>query len=301
MFTPLADMHMHSFFSDGSQSPEEMVARAKAFGYSYCALTDHDGTGGVERALAEGKRIGIRVIRGIEFSSDYTAALPGFPVNRYYMHILGYDFDPANKALKEALEYIRHRRFIRNEEVRKAFADRGIEISLEELDAYTPNDFVGKPSFARVLISRGLVSSIDEAFSDERYLGASEIRAIRKDKISAPDAISLIRDAGGLTFFAHPYQLSYRSTGDNDTEDIYRQKLSLVVAGLAALGMRGIEACYPTHSPDQRDFAIDLAKANGLLVSRGSDDHGLGVRPVKKMGNFKAEIDSSLLAWVTEL
>lgn len=301
MKRPIADLHLHSFFSDGSQSPEEMVQRAHGFGYSYCAVTDHDGTGGVERALAEGKRLGIKVIRGIEFSSDFTAALPGFPRNRYYMHILGYDFDPQNKALCEALEHIRHRRFVRNEELRAAFAARGIEISLEELDAYTPNDFIGKPSFARVLISRGLVGSIDEAFSDERYLGAPEIRAIRKDKISAELAIELIRDAGGMTFFAHPYQLSYRSQGDNDSEDIYRLKLSLVVAELAKLGMRGIEACYPTHSPDERDFALQLAKANGLLVSRGSDDHGLGVRPVKKMGDFIAEIDPSLLAWVTEL
>jgi len=301
MIKATADLHLHSFYSDGAQSPEEMVARAHAFGYEFCALTDHDGTGGVKRALAEGRRLGIKVLRGIELSSEHVAELPGYPENRYFMHILGYGIDVEDRELNDALEHIIERRFVRNEQIREAFKRKGIEISLEELQSYTPQGFVGKPSFARVLKARGLVSDLAEAFKDPRYLGDPEIRAIRKDKISAELALKLIRGAGGMAFFAHPYQLSYVTHGMQDSEDVYRDKLALVVKDLARLGMRGIEACYPTHNSGQRDFALDLAKANGLLVSRGSDDHGLGVRPVKQMGPFRAEIDPSLLAWVKDI
>ena len=201
------------------------------------------------------------------------------------MHILGYGIDVEDRELNDALEHIIERRFVRNEQIREAFKRKGIEISLEELQSYTPQGFVGKPSFARVLKARGLVSDLAEAFKDPRYLGDPEIRAIRKDKISAELALKLIRGAGGMAFFAHPYQLSYVTHGMQDSEDVYRDKLALVVKDLARLGMRG----------------IDLAKANGLLISRGSDDHGLGVRPVKQMGPFRAEIDPSLLAWVKDI
>ncbi len=300
MINAFCDLHLHSNYSDGYETPRRVVERAAAHGYEYCALTDHDGTGGVGQALEAGKDLGIKVIRGIELSSEFDAELPGYAPNRYFMHILGYGIDPENSELKDALEYVMDRRFFRNEQIRAAFAERGIEISLEELQANTPQGFVGKPSFARVLKARGYVSELRDAFTDPRYLGAPEIRAIRKDKIAAQTALDLIRGAGGMAFFAHPYQLSYLTGGVNDQEDVYRDKLSKVVSALAKLGLRGIEACYPTHNAGQRDFAIDIAKENGLLVSRGSDDHGEGIRPLKQMGRFRAEINPDLLAWVRD-
>ena len=294
------DLHLHSFYSDGVSSPEVMIGRAKEFGYAACALTDHDGIDGVDRALAEGKRLGIRVIPGIELSSEFEAQLGSFETNRYFMHILGYGIDIHNKELNEALEDLMHRRFLRNEKVRKALKELGVEISLEELQSQTPQGFVGKPSFARVMIARGQYRDVAEAFRDPEFLAHPSIRAIRKEKISAELAIKLIKGAGGMAFFAHPYQLSYIVNGEYDSDEIYEKKLELVVGELAKKGMKGIEAGYPTHNKHEAEFALKLAEENGLLVSRGSDDHGKGARKIKEMGPFSYEIDPENYAWAVK-
>lgn len=294
------DLHLHSFYSDGISSPELMIERAKQLGYAACALTDHDGILGVERALAEGRRLGIKVVPGIELSSEFEAQLGGFETNRYFMHILGYGIDIHNKELNEALEDLMQRRFARNEKVRKALKELGIDIALDELQSQTPQGFVGKPSFARILVARGLSSSVTEAFQDPRYLAHPSIRAIRKEKISAELAVKLIKGAGGMAFFAHPFQLSYIVNGEYDSEKIYREKLGLVVSALTKKGMEGIEAGYPTHTQDEAEFALSLAEENGLLVSRGSDDHGLGSRPVKIMGDFQYEISPEYYQWAVK-
>ena len=97
------DLHLHTYYSDGKESPAVVVARAKAMGIDVMAITDHDGMGGVEEAVEEGRRLGVRVVRGVEFSAEYAEDIPGFEGCTHYMHILGYGMDPSNPELDKAL------------------------------------------------------------------------------------------------------------------------------------------------------------------------------------------------------
>jgi len=297
---PETDMHLHTIYSDGQDSPEEMVDRAKSLGYKTIAITDHDGAGGVKAAVSYGRKNGIKVIPGIELSAEMSTTLGEYPENRYFMHILGYGIDVDYKPLADKLERVLEKRAFRNNQIIEAFKARGIEITQQELAENTPNLFIGKVSFARVLQRRGYVASIDEAFKSADYLGRPEIKSIRKDKISADEAIELIHGAGGKVFFAHPYQLSYVNKKD-DSEEIFLRKLKLMLYKFREMGLDGIECGYPTHTKEQMQYVLGIADELGLLCSRGSDDHGAGVRALKEMGEMQAEISPERLNYIGKL
>ena len=294
------DLHLHTVYSDGAETPETVVKRAAELGFKTIAITDHDGTGGIAEALEAGKKYGVRVIPGIELSSEYKCVLPGFDEDIYFMHILGYDIDPENEALQRELVSVMERRAFRNEQIRQAFIKKGIEISREELLENTPDDFVGKVSFARVFVKRGLCESVPAAFKSPELLAAPDIKAIRKDKISAERAFELISGAGGMAFFAHPFQLSYTKKALDD-DSVYRKKLRLILEKFRELGMAGIECCYPTHTEEQMQFLLGIADGLGIAASRGSDDHGKGVRPDKQMGTFRAELPEERILRIKEI
>jgi len=275
------DLHLHSYYSDGAESPETVVRRACEMGYEVIALTDHDGCLGVPEAVSAGKKLGIKVIPGIEMSAEYQG--------NNFMHILGYGIDINNEALQKALKDMMDARSARNEGIREVFKSRGIDISNDELKLETPNGFIGKVSFARILLKRGLVSNVSEAFQSEAYLACPEIKAIRKKKFAAEDCIELIHGAGGKVFFAHPFQLSYIGW-ENDSHAVYQEHLARIIGEFKELGLDGIEVCYPTHSVEDCRFLLELAERYQLLVSRGSDDHGKGIRFLKEMSTFSVEI-----------
>jgi predicted metal-dependent phosphoesterase TrpH len=158
---------------------------------------------------------------------------------------------------------------------------------------------VGKVSFARVLMERGACEDPYAAFRDKNLLAHPKIKAVHRYKISAEEAIKVINGAGGKAFFAHPFQLSFRPARE-ESDETYHRRQEAVISALKDLGMAGIECWYPTHTPEQTAFLLDLAKRLGMLVSKGSDDHGENARPVKKMGNFSTEADLSMLQWVEE-
>lgn len=294
------DLHIHTVYSDGADTPGSAVKRARKLGFNTVAITDHDGTGGIAEALLAGEKYGVRVIRGIELSSEYSAALAAFDEDRYFMHILGYDIDPENEALQSELKRIMERRAARNDEILAALAAKGIEIDREELLESAPEAFAGKLSFARVLVKRGLCRTVADAFLSKELLASPDIRSIRKDKIPAERAISLIKGAGGMAFLAHPFQLSYTRRRE-DSEDVYRIKLRLVIEDLKKLGLSGIECCYPTHDEEQMNFLLKTADELQLAASRGSDDHGEGVRKEKQMGRFKAEMSEDRISSLKEI
>ena len=293
------DLHLHTYFSDGLESPSVVVRRAKAAGIDVLAVTDHDGMGGVEEAVEEGRRIGVQVVRGVEFSAEYAQDVPGFEGCTHYMHILGYGMDPADPELKAVLDYIQERRVRRNEQLRLVFEELGYPMTMEELKAHSINGFVGKVSFARILTERGFCAHPIDAFRDKNLLAHPKIKAVHRYKISAEEAIRVISKAGGRAFFAHPFQLSFRPPRE-EPEEVYRKRQEALISALKELGLAGIECWYPTHTPEQTAYLLDLAKRLGLLASRGSDDHGENARPVKKMGNFSTEADLSMLKWVED-
>lgn len=283
------DLHLHTYYSDGAESPERVVERASEAGYTLISITDHDGTGGIKEALAAGKKHGIEVLPGIELSSEFEAALGGLDANRYFMHILGYEIDPDYPPLRERLDFVMSRRAVRNGEIQEALIKKGIKISDRELAESSPDGFIGKLSFAKAFVRRGLCGTVAEAFRSPELLASPEIRVIRKDKISAEEALNLIRSAGGKAFFAHPFQLSYIGRY-GDGEDEFRRKLRLVIEAFKEMGLYGIECYYPTHDEEQTAFLLEIADGLGLAASRGSDDHGEGIRELKRIGPFRCDI-----------
>ncbi len=215
------------------------------------------------------------------------------------MHILGYGMNPSDPELSRVLRYIQERREQRNEQLRLAFGELGWPMTMEELKSHSVNGFVGKVSFARVLVERGACRDPYAAFSSKELLAHPKIKAVHRYKISAEEAIRVIAGAGGRAFFAHPFQLSFRPPRQ-EPEEVYRRRQLAVIRALKELGLAGIECWYPTHSPEQTAYLLDMAKRLDLLVSKGSDDHGENARPVKKMGNFSTAADLSMLKWVEE-
>ena len=293
------DLHLHTNYSDGIQSPQDVVRRAKSCGLDVIAITDHDGIGGVKSAQEEGQRIGVRVISGVELSAEFSYAAFDSASEMHEMHILGYNMKLDSLALSDKMEDILRRRRDRNERLRSAFMEKGITISEDELKRHSPSGYVGKVSFARALAGKGFASDIREAFTSKKLLQAPEIKSIRKVKTAAGEAINMIHQAGGLAFLAHPFQLSYASLTDDP--QLFRERLALILAELKILGLDGLECYYPTHDQEQTDFLLRLADLNGFLVSIGSDDHGPDVRKIKKIHSLQVEADLKRLEWIGKL
>ena len=291
------DLHLHTFFSDGREAPERVIERAVSAGCDVAAVTDHDGMDGVKRALEAGRKLGISVISGVEFSAELEADI-GSGSRTFYMHLLAYGLDPDCLQLQQSLDMIKQKRYERNEKLLEVFKNLGYAISMEELLSHSLNGFAGKRSFARILVERGACRDINEAFASEKLLSNPEVKKIHKYKIPASDAIDLAKKAGGKVFLAHPYELTAKGLKleGSELEDCIKK----VLKKLKETGLAGMECYYPTHSPEQTEKLLKLAGDMELLVSRGSDDHGYLARPVRQMGNFAVKPDLSVLQWIND-
>ena len=249
-----ADLHTHSTASDGQYTPAEVVALAKRAGIQVLALTDHDTVDGLPEALRAGEALGVRVLRGIELSArEY----PTF-------HILGYGFDPDAPALAELCRRMRRSREERKGRILRFLAEKGMPLSLEEVEEFGPA--ASRPHFAQAMVRRGYASSVEEAFS--RCLGTEEfMQKAERPKPAARECVECLKAAGGKVSLAHPYQI-----GLPDTE------LERLTAKLCAYGLDAIECYYPRHTPEQTAFYLRLAERFHLRVTGGSDFHGERVK-----------------------
>ncbi|MCS6771534.1 MAG: PHP domain-containing protein [Kiritimatiellae bacterium] len=243
---------MHSTFSDGSKTPEELVARGSALGLRGMALTDHDTVSGVERFLNAARAAGIPAVSGVEVS----AQLDGGSV-----HVLGYGIDPTSPALREALGWIREGRSERNREIIHKLNRLGFRITEEEVAAAAGGEVVGRPHIAGVLVRKGIVHSKREAF--DRFLGRGRPAFAERRRLDPVSTIRLIRESGGVAVIAHPYALKMN-----------RRDLAELLRELHKAGLTGIEVYYPEHSPETVRAYRSLAAEIGLLVTGGSDYHG---------------------------
>lgn len=273
------DLHTHTWYSDGTLSPAQLVKMAKEKGIETLAITDHDGTYGLAEGKAAAEKYGIRFICGLEFS----AVLSG-PVS-VYMHILGYGFDPENGPLRKRIDEIREQRKTRNEAMRRALEELGYPLSAEDLEVYPGQDYIGKPNFARALAVRGYAADIQEAFASDRMMASPAVKAVHREKIEAAQAIELIRGAGGFAALAHPYKISYAGKW-NDEPEVFLRKLEGTVSELTRLGMEGMECCYSSHSPEQERELLALAEKYQLKVTAGSDYHGPGIKKNVELGGI---------------
>jgi len=253
MSTRVIDLHTHTTHSDGSATPEELIKEASAKGARAVAITDHDTVTAFAEARAAAERFGIEFVSGIEISAEFS---PGT------MHILGYCIDEDSTAFREKLGELRQAREKRNPHIADRLQSLGLDVSYDEVVRIAGNDVVGRPHFARLMVEKGYVSSIQEAF--DRFLKNGAAAYVEKARLSPADSIALIHEAGGVAVLAHPYQLRLSS---------YEQ-VDQLVAELAGFGLDGIEAVYSRHSAAERASYAEIAARHRLLVTGGSDYHG---------------------------
>jgi len=248
------DLHLHTTASDGVMTPSEIVRYAKARGLQAIAITDHDTIGGVREALSEGEKIDFEVIPGIEISAEH------FPGS---MHLLGYYFNMDNPLLTERLRYLQKARAERNPKIVEKLNLLGVKITYEEVVKASGGGQVGRPHFAEVLIEKGYVRNFQEAF--ERFLKKGAPAYVDKFRFSPAEALHFIKDAGGVAVLAHPNTLDVNSPAE----------LEALLVQLVKNGLRGIEIYYPEHTGLQVAQYKVLAERLGLLVTGGTDYHGI--------------------------
>lgn len=261
------DLHTHSTASDGSMSPRELVRHAKERGLLAVALTDHDTIDGVDEALEEGAKIGIEVIAGVETSVDFNPE----------MHILGYFFGDTYKHMEPTLEKLRINRAERNPKMVEKLNSMGFNISMEEVRAEAKGNIVARPHMASVLMKKGYVKSIQEAF--EKYIADGKPAFVKKDKLTPEECIEAINKAGGIPVLAHPIFL-----------DLSWAKLDELVARLVKAGLKGIETYYVENKGKDTGNLLRIAIKYGIIPTGGSDFHG-SFKPDIEIGVGKGKLN----------
>lgn len=256
------DYHIHTYYSDGRLSPEEVVTRFKNLGYDEIAITDHDGVGGVTEAVCTGRKLGIKVIAGIEFSTRTKEENIG-------LHVLGYNIDTNNRDMLDRIEDIRIWREARNDRIIAELADMGYPLTKVELTMREGQDFIGKPIIARALVNKGYISDVKEAFT-EKVFKSARLRAIKKEVIPTDEAICLIKNAGGIPVLAHPGVA--RGLGEKGSDEFF-DNMDKLISRLVRQGLEGIECYYPKHTDEEEARFVKLAHKYNLKITRGSDFH----------------------------
>jgi predicted metal-dependent phosphoesterase TrpH len=238
-----------------------VVERAAANGVTAMALTDHDSTEGLGEATAAAVRIGIRLIPGVELSTDLRSR---------DVHLLAYGFDVGSSELQEWLRSQRETRIGRAHRIVEILRDNGMPITVERVFEIAGEATVGRPHVARALLEKGYVQSVQEAF--DRWLGDGKPGDVPRPKLSPADAIAQVHRRGGVVFCAHPGFL-----GD-DCESVVRE--------LTGWGLDGIEAFYKHYDSAVVTGIAALAADLGLETSGGSDYHGLGNPDDREIGDI---------------
>ena len=250
------DLHIHSRFSDGTKQPDELLRLAADRGLSTISITDHDTVEGIDLAMQAGRATGVEVISGLEISVRHKDTP---------LHILGYGFDWHDSYLLESLNRLQNERVQRNEGIVEKLAGYGIDVTLDEITRQSGIGQAGRPHIARIMVNKGYVNSLEEAF--EKYLRRGAGAYVARKVFHAEEAISVIHQAGGVSVLAHPVNINT----DMNT-------VSFLVSQLKELGLDGLEVYYPTHSSKARDALSQIARKYTMIITGGSDYHG-EIRP----------------------
>ena len=261
------DLHLHTTHSDGSLRPSEVLALAKAADVSALAITDHDITTGIPEALATGEKLGIEVIPGVEISSFD---------GKSELHILGYCVNWEDKEFNDRLATLRASRHRRNPLIIERLRAAGLDVTYDEVKALAGTESVGRPHIAQLLMQKKYVTSAKEAF--DRFLAEGKPAYVPRELPSPAEAIRWIREAKGVAVLAHPTWI--KETGDG---------LRTCVTALKEAGLGGVEVHYSTHSKAQTAGYLELAQRLGLLVTGGSDFHGL-TKPDIEVGYGRGDL-----------
>lgn len=269
------DFHLHSTASDGVNSPTWVVERAAANGVRALALADHDTTEGLREAAKAAARLGLRLIPGVEISTE---------VGKADVHLLGYGFDPGATRLQEFFRWQREGRLARVEKIVAILREHGMSLETQRIFEIAGEATVGRPHVARALLEKGYVASVQEAF--DLWLGNGKPADVNREKLDPEDAIAILHENGGVVFIAHPTYM-----GDDYVENIRL---------LQSLGADGIETYYKHYAADTVAGLASLARELGMAASGGSDYHGLGNPDDRDIGDipFPDERVEAFLAFI---
>jgi len=240
------DLHSHTNYSDGFNSPKELIDKAKEKGIEVLSITDHDNLAAINEATEYGKRAGVEIIPGVEISSD---------IMDREIHILGYFVEPGNSEIERYLTFFREERLKRAERIVKKLNLLGISLKLDDVLKIARNSAVGRPHIAQALLEGGFTNSYFEAFN--KYIGNDCPAYEKKVHVSPGSAFKIINDSGGLSFIAHPGILP---------ENILKD--------LIDAGVDGIEVIHPSHTSQIVKFYKGIVSEYFLLEAGGSDYHG---------------------------
>ncbi|AFV01350.1 putative metal-dependent phosphoesterases (PHP family) [Dehalobacter sp. UNSWDHB] len=254
-----ADLHCHTTASDGILTPEEVVKSAAEVGLKALAITDHDTINGwaeAEQAVAE---TGLCLVKGIEINTDWAGK---------EVHILGYELQEGNEVLHTRLQELREKRVQRIRKILQKLEQLGITLTFEEVSQFVNGDSVGRPHVAQAMIRHGYAANLKDAF--ERFLKIGRPAYVPRYKLDPVEAITIIREAGGVAVLAHP--------GSQCTEP--------EIAAWVDSGLQGIEVYHPDHGAEERNYFKALAERKSLLITGGSDFHGHAIKPGIELGSW---------------
>ena len=255
------DLHSHTTASDGALAPRELVRKAVEHGVRVLAITDHDSTDGLAEALEEARHHpGLTIVPGLEINCDVSGG---------EVHVLGYCVDYEAGWFQDFLREQRAERVARVHRIAARLAELGMPIDPEEVFAICQEGSPGRPHVAQVMIKRGYVKSVNEAF--DRYLHTGGPASVSRRRLTPVEAVQIIRRARGVPVFAHP--------GLAKKDDMIQE--------LVDAGLMGIETYYNEHSAAQVRAYLDLCDRYGLVATGGSDFHGPHTGRVNPPGSPK--------------
>lgn len=254
----MIDLHSHTTASDGTFSPAQLVDEAGRVDVHILGITDHDTFSGYDQAVPLARRAGLELVCGIELSTK---------LHSHSVHLLGYFLNPDGlNVFRGWIRDLQASRRERNVRLIARLQELGLDVTLEEAQA-RGGEMTGRPHFARLLLEKGYVSSLQQAFDD--YLDESAKGYVTRREPQFADAVAQIREAGGIASLAHPVRL--------------REDVATLLPGLRAAGLNAIEAYHSDHSPVQTEQYLKLAEQHGLLATGGSDFHG-AAKPEIRLG-----------------
>ena len=259
------DLHLHTVASDGRATPEELIRLAHEGGVRRLAVTDHDTTDAVAAATAEGRRLGIDVIPGIELGTDSESG---------DLHMLGLFLDYEAPAFQETIRTFREGRVRRAKRIVEILNGLGVQITYERVREIAGEASVGRPHVARAILEAGYVTAMPEAF--DKYLGDDMPANVPREKFSPADAIELIHSVGGLAVVAHPCE------GKGVTHQIPE---------LARAGLDGVECYYQGYDRERVEGLVSLAREHGLVPTGGSDYHGFPLSGHTEIVNWPGSVE----------
>lgn len=268
------DLHIHSTASDGTLTPVEILAMARELKLGAIAITDHDTIDGPRELLSLGIPLDIKFLTGVEISASWPSS---FSLGGS-LHILGYGIKIDDPLMNQALDTLQEARKNRNPKIIKLLNKFGCDISMDDIIKEAgPDGQVGRPHIARVMIKKGFVASITDAF--DQYLATGKPAYVDKYRIECHKAVEMILNAGGIPVLAHPVLLQIESN----------ESLEKFISTLTEMGLKGIEVYYSDHTSKDIAYYKNIAQNNGLIMTGGSDFHG-SLKPTIKMGSGKGDL-----------